>query len=46
MEETPMRWDVTKQKMEIDADGYVHIPEGPGLGIDLDEDTVDRFRIS
>ena len=46
VEETPMRWDVTKQKMEIDAEGYVHIPEGPGLGIDLDEDTVDRFRVA
>jgi L-alanine-DL-glutamate epimerase-like enolase superfamily enzyme len=41
-----MRWDVTKQKMKIDSEGYVHIPEGPGLGIDLDEDTVDNFRIS
>ena len=46
VEETPMRWDLTKQKMEIDAEGYVHIPEGPGLGIDLDENTVDRFRVS
>ena len=46
VEETPMRWDVTKQKMLIDDEGYVEVPTGPGLGIDLDEDTVDRFRIS
>jgi L-alanine-DL-glutamate epimerase-like enolase superfamily enzyme len=46
VEETPLRWNVTKQKMEIDAEGYVHVPEGPGLGIDLDEDTIDRFRVA
>ena len=46
VEETPMRWDVTKQKMLIDNEGYVQVPTGPGLGIDLDEDTVNKFRIS
>ena len=45
VEETPTRWDVTKQKMEIDAEGFVHVPEGPGLGVDLDEETVDRLRV-
>ncbi len=28
VEETPLRWDVTKQKMEVDGDGFVHVPEG------------------
>ncbi len=46
VEETPIRWDVTKQKMEIDSEGYVHVPEGPGLGIDLDEDTIDNLRVA
>ena len=45
VEETPLRWDVTKQKMEIDGDGFVHVPEGPGLGVDLDEETIDRYRV-
>jgi L-rhamnonate dehydratase len=45
VEETPIRWDVTKQKMKIDAEGFVHVLEGPGLGVDLDEETVDRFRV-
>lgn len=43
--ESPLRWDVTRQKMEIDADGFVHVPEGPGLGIDLNEETIERFRV-
>jgi len=45
VEETPIRWDVTKQKMEIDANGFVHVPEGPGLGVDLNEETIERFRV-
>ena len=46
VEDTPTRWDVTRQKMTIDADGYVAVPSGPGLGIDLDEDTIDDLRVS
>ncbi len=28
------------------ADGHVRVPEGPGLGVELDEDAVDRFRVA
>lgn len=45
VEESPLRWNVTKQKIEIDADGFVHVPEGPGLGIDLNEETIKRFSV-
>lgn len=45
VEESPLRWDVTEQKMEIDAEGFVHVPDGPGLGIDLNEESIDRFRV-
>ena len=45
VEESPIRWDVTEQKMEIDAEGFVHVPEGPGLGIDLSEESIDRLRV-
>ena len=45
VEETPIRWDVTQQKMKIDEEGFVHLPDGPGLGVDLDEDTIDRLRV-
>jgi len=46
VEETPIRWDVTRQKMRIDSEGHVHVPEGPGLGVELDEDTIDNLRVS
>jgi D-galactarolactone cycloisomerase len=29
----------------IDADGCVRVPERPGLGADIDEDAVDRWRV-
>jgi len=45
VEETPIRLDVTRQKMEIDSDGFVHVPDGPGLGIDLDEETIEKYRV-
>jgi L-alanine-DL-glutamate epimerase-like enolase superfamily enzyme len=45
VEDTPIRWDITRQKMEI-SDGFVHVPEGPGLGIDLNEETIERYRLN
>jgi L-alanine-DL-glutamate epimerase-like enolase superfamily enzyme len=44
VEETPIRQDLTKQKMSV-VDGFVHVPEGPGLGIDLNEEVIEHYRI-
>ena len=27
------------------VNGYIDVPDGPGLGVTVDEDMVDRFRI-
>jgi L-alanine-DL-glutamate epimerase-like enolase superfamily enzyme len=27
------------------VDGYVEVPEGPGLGVDLDEEVIERYRV-
>lgn len=35
------RWGVQDNPMTPDADGIVHLPSGPGLGIELDEDWLD-----
>lgn len=29
----------------ISTEGYVHIPQTPGIGISLNEDAVERFRV-
>lgn len=36
--------DLITQPLEI-SDGHVRVPEGPGLGVTLDESAVERYRI-
>jgi L-rhamnonate dehydratase len=43
-EETNLRESVTRQKVRA-KDGYLDIPQEPGLGIDVDWDAVARFRV-
>ena len=28
------------------VDGYIDVPDQPGLGVELDEDIVSRFRVA
>jgi L-alanine-DL-glutamate epimerase-like enolase superfamily enzyme len=44
-EETNLRESLTKQRLRA-RDGYLDIPQEPGLGIELDEDAVERMRLS
>jgi len=44
-EETHLREFITKQKIRA-RDGYLAIPQEPGLGIDLDEDAVAKYRVA
>lgn len=40
--EHPFREAVSRTRFEL-VDGYVDIPQGPGLGIEIDEDSLVRF---
>ncbi len=42
-EETNLREYVTRQKLRAD-DGYLKMPDAPGLGIELDDEAIVRFR--
>jgi len=43
---TPERRDfMLAQPTRVDGEGYVNVPDLPGLGIELDEDAVPRFTI-
>ena len=42
MADSPLRHELTRERFEV-VDGYVHVPEGPGLGVTVDEDTVARY---
>ena len=44
VEETPIRLELTKQRMPV-VDGYVELVEGPGLGIELNEETIKRYQV-
>jgi L-alanine-DL-glutamate epimerase-like enolase superfamily enzyme len=40
-----LRQTLTKQRFPVEA-GLIGVPEGPGLGIELDEAVVERYRVS
>jgi len=43
--ESPLRWELTNERFDIDRDGMVAAPKAPGLGVSLNEATIERFRI-
>jgi L-alanine-DL-glutamate epimerase-like enolase superfamily enzyme len=36
---------VFKEPIKVDSEGYVHLPHGPGLGVELDEDRLAQYEI-
>ena len=44
-EGTDLRDFLTRQKIHA-KDGYLDIPQEPGLGVELDEEAIARFRVS
>jgi L-alanine-DL-glutamate epimerase-like enolase superfamily enzyme len=43
--DTPINQTLVKERMPVDADGFIAVPTGPGLGIELDEDVLERYRV-
>ncbi len=41
----PMWGQVTTETVTIDADGYLAPPDGPGLGVELNYDALNRYRV-
>jgi len=44
-EQTTLRDHITRQKF-VAQDGYLEIPEAPGIGVDLDEEGIAKYRVS
>lgn len=40
-----LRSDLFEEPLILDGEGRVHLPERPGLGVKLKQDTLDRYRI-
>jgi L-alanine-DL-glutamate epimerase-like enolase superfamily enzyme len=43
MTDSPLRHDLTHETFEV-VDGYVTVPDGPGLGVTVNEETVEKYR--
>jgi D-galactarolactone cycloisomerase len=43
--ESPV-WSLTVKPIEVDKkDGMIEVPTGPGLGIEINRDELDRYRV-
>jgi L-rhamnonate dehydratase len=43
--ETPINTLLTRERLPIDSEGYLTVPTGPGLGVELDQDVLERYRV-
>lgn len=43
--ENPFRTYLAREPITIDKDGYVKVPTQPGLGIDIDENIIEKYRV-
>jgi L-rhamnonate dehydratase len=41
--DTPIRKEMLKQDFKL-RDGYVDVPMGPGLGIEIDDEAIQKYR--
>ena len=40
---TQLRFDIVPEDIKI-KDGYAYIPDGPGLGISVSEEAIEKYR--
>jgi L-alanine-DL-glutamate epimerase-like enolase superfamily enzyme len=40
-----MNQAMIKEPLRVDAEGYIHAPKGPGLGVELNEDFIRRYTL-
>jgi L-alanine-DL-glutamate epimerase-like enolase superfamily enzyme len=41
---SPLRWQTTREHFVVEEDGCVRVPQAPGLGVTLNEETIERYR--
>jgi L-alanine-DL-glutamate epimerase-like enolase superfamily enzyme len=44
--ENPMLREIIRNPVRMDSDGFISVPQGPGLGIEVDEAALRRFRVN
>jgi len=43
---SPLRWNTTREHFPVEDDGCVRVPQSPGLGVTLNEETIERYRFT
>lgn len=46
VDDSPMRHELTQERFQAGKDGYIEVPDRPGLGFTLNEDFVRRYLVS
>lgn len=41
---SPLRWQTTNEHFPVEEDGCVRVPQSPGLGVTLNQETIERYR--
>lgn len=41
---SPLRWNMTNEQIVVEEDGTVKVPQRPGLGVTLNQETIERYR--
>jgi len=44
-QETILSKKMIKKQYKIDSDGFVAIPQGPGMGFEIDEDIIKKYAV-
>ncbi len=42
---SPMLRDIIQNPLQMDSDGMIAVPQGPGLGIEVDEKAIAKYRV-
>lgn len=43
-QETVLSKNLVKHRFRLDGDGFVHIPDAPGIGVELNTEILDKYR--
>lgn len=43
---SPLRWETTIEHFHVEEDGCVLVPQQPGLGVTLNQETIERYRFA
>ena len=45
VDDSPLRHELTQERVQAE-DGHIRVPDGPGLGVTLDEEFVSKYLVS